>query len=344
MSATRLCLLLSTLVFCLGDASSQAIQRQPSGPSTVLLNVVVSPRSGEPVSGLTQADFSVLDNSSPATISSFKQVTAAQEPVSVILVIDAVNIDFERVAYAKGQVEKFLRASEGHLAQRTTLAVLTDRGLELEKAFTNDGNLLSNTLESHTTGLREITRGSGFWGADERVQISLTGARQLTAFAASVPGRKIVLWVSPGWPLLSGVRVDLTTKQQQQIFANVVAFSQQLQKANVTFYNVNPLGPTESLFRSDYYTNFVKGVSKPSQTDLADLSLQVLAVQSGGLALNSNDVAGNLAQCLRDVQSWYELTVTVPPGETSAEYNHLQVKLDKPGLTARTRDGYYAQP
>ena len=118
--------------------------------------------------------------------------------------------------------------------------------MEMEKAFTRDGNVLSTFLDQHTTRLHEINRSSGVWGADERVQISLTAVRQLTAYASIFPGWKIVVWVSPGWPLLSGSRIDLSSKQQQQIFDNVVAFSQQLQEADVTLYNVNPLGPGDA--------------------------------------------------------------------------------------------------
>jgi len=125
----------------------------------------------------------------------------------------------------------------------------------------------------------------------------------------------------------------------------VVAFSTELQQSNVTLYSVNPLGVDESIFRADYYQDFVKGVTNSKQTDLADLSLQVLSVQSGGLALNgSNDIVGGLKTCFADVQSWYEITVPVSRAEQRNEYHQLEIKIDKPELVARTRDGYYAQP
>ena len=130
-----------------------------------------------------------------------------------------------------------------------------------------------------------------------------------------------------------------------QVFGDIVSFSTQLREANVTLYNINPLGVGEPLGRTDYYRDFLKGVSKPGQTDIADLALQVLAVQSGGLAIESNsDVAGMLKRCLSDTESWYEITFSMPPAERPDEYHHIEIRLDKPGLTARTRDGYYAQP
>jgi VWFA-related protein len=313
--------------------------------TSIRLNVIVAPKSGAPVVGLKKEDFTLLDNKSARPITSFREVSAKQEPVKVILLIDAVNTDFSKVSYIRAETQKFLRANGGHLEHPTTIAVLTDKGTEMQKEFSTDGNALSASLDNYTSGLREITRSSGIWGADERVQISLTALGQLSANAASIPGRKILLWISPGWPLLSGARIDLDSKQENQIFDNVVSFSKQLREANVTLYNINPLGPDENLLRADFYQTFLKGVSKPGDTDLADLSLQVLAVQSGGLAVQGNtDVAGDLQKCLADTESWYEITFDAAVAEQRNQYHHVQVVVDKPGLMARTRDGYYAQP
>jgi hypothetical protein len=71
----------------------------------------------------------------------------------------------------------------------------------------------------------------------------------------------------------------------------------------------------------------------------------VLAVQSGGLVLSSaNDVASLLQQCLTDSAPYYEISFDPSPGAKADEYHHLEIKVAKPDLTARTRQGYYAQP
>jgi VWFA-related protein len=342
----RICLFLVVVLPGMVTASAQQIPPTAEASSrSVRLNVVVAAKSGSPVIGLLRQDFTLMDNKSPQPITSFKAVSAVQEPVQVILLIDAVNIDFSRVAYVREEVQKFLRTNGGHLAHPTTIAVLTDKGTQMQKDFSSDGNALSASLDHYTIGLRQITRSTGIWGANDRVQISLTAVRQLTAYAASVPGRTIVLWVSPGWPLLSGARIQLDSKQQRQIFDDVITFSAQLRRANVTLYNINPLGPGENLLRANYYQDFVKGVSKSDQTDLADLSLQVLAAQSGGLVLQGDsDVTGLLTRCLEDTASWYEITFDPAVAERPNEYHRVEITVDKPGLTARTRTGYYTQP
>ncbi len=328
------------------SSSTRAQQSPVNANSTagrMMLDVAVS--GGAAGQALTAQDFKLLDNKAPEPVLSVRQVTPATVPVSAFIVIDAVNVPFTRVAYERSEVDKYLKANGGHLAQPTTLAVLTDKGTQISQNFTTDGNALSSSLNGADIGLREIRRNSGIWGADERVQISLTALHQLLAYSKGITGRKLIFWISPGWPLLSGPRIDLDAKQQNQIFSDVVSLYRELQQARTVLYDVNPLGPEENLLQADYYQSFLKGVRKPGDTELADLSLQVIAAQSGGLVFTgSSDVAGNLRKSEEDGRSWYEITFQPATAEHANEYHHVQVDVDKPGVTARTRDGYYAQP
>lgn len=336
---------LALTLFSALPAVAQTPSPMHSDSRTVHLNIEVQTKSAEPVSGLSQQDFKVLDNGAPQKVASFKEVSSGQEQVEVILMIDAVNANFDTAAYARDQVRKFVGSNGGKLGQPTTIAVLTDKGVQAAKGFSTDGNVLLAELNQNTSGLRQINRSAGFWGASERLEICLKAMHQLSQAGRELPGRKIVLWISPGWPLLSGPQMDLSDNQERQIFADVVSVSTQLREANMTIYNINPLGAEQNLARADYYQGFTKGVSKPSQVNIGDLSLQVLALQSGGLAVQgSTDVAGSLARCLKDVQTWYEITFPAAVPEKPNEYHHIEVKVDKPGVIARTRDGYYAQP
>jgi hypothetical protein len=92
------------------------------------------------------------------------------------------------------------------------------------------------------------------------------------------------------------------------------------------------------------YEGFLKGGNSANDVQNGNLALQVLAVQSGGLVLNSsNDIASLIASCLPDAQAFYTVSFDSPRADHPNEYHSLQVKISKPGLTARTRTGYYAQ-
>jgi VWFA-related protein len=325
-----------------GNAPHPSVAAPASGP--IRIDVQVTTKAGQPIPGLAQSEFTFLDNNKPITLTSFRELSRTQKPVEAILLFDAVNAPFSTLSYERIQIEKFLRSNDGKLAIPFTIAILTDTGVQTLDGYTQDGNALAQSVETNAPGLREINRSAGFWGADERLDTSLKAAGQVIEYASHQPGRKLLLWVSPGWPLLSGPDIQLDSHEQNQIFSSVVSFSTSMRLADLTFYSLNPVGVSESLLREDYYQSFLKGVAKPNQTDLADLSAQVLALQSGGLTVSSTDIGGMIRKAVSDAESWYELTFPQPEAEHPNEYHHLTIKVDRPGAIVRTRDGYYTNP
>jgi hypothetical protein len=71
----------------------------------------------------------------------------------------------------------------------------------------------------------------------------------------------------------------------------------------------------------------------------------VLARQTGGQVLNSsNDLVSQLNRGVADADAYYTLTVLKAPSERPDQYHAIDVKVETPGVTARTRNGYYGQP
>jgi len=317
----------------------------------ITLDVVVTDKSGKPVPGLQQQDFTLLDDKQPQKILSFQASVlptdganaAPDTPVQAILLVDAVNASFHSVSYERTELQKFLQQNDGRLPLPTSLVIMSDTS-QGQSGTTRNGNDLVVSLNSNQSGLRTIGRSQGFYGGADRVQISLNTLENLATHLATEPGRKMVIWISPGWPFLSGPGVELSAKNQDSIFNTIVGLSDMLREARITIYSVDPLGMNDSLGRRFYYESFVKGVGSASKVQNGNLALQVLAAQSGGLVLNSsNDIEKLMASCLTDARAFYTISFDSPPADHPNEYHSLQVKIDKPGLAARTRTGYYAQ-
>jgi VWFA-related protein len=324
--------------------AQQPLTPSKPGPNRIYLDVVVTPKSGAPVPGLLKSDFTILDNKTVRPIVTFDEFSGLKAPIEIVLLVDAVNTTYSNLSYERQQIDAFLRANGGHLQHPTSLAIFTDTGTQIQQEFSSDGNELSAALDKSDIGLREIRRGAGFYGAEDRLQLSLNALQMLTAKEAARPGRKIILWISPGWPYLTGPQVDLSSKEQRGLFAEIVALSTQLRTAGITLYSIDPLGSSENISWELYYQSFVRGITKSTQAQAGDLGLQVLAVQSGGLALGaSNDIAGRIEHCIADLGSYYRLSFDAPPAERPDEYHQLDVKVAPTGLTTRTRTGYYAQ-
>ena len=154
-----------------------------------------------------------------------------------------------------------------------------------------------------------------------------------------------MLWVSPGWPLLSGPNDELDDKAQQHIFRGYCGLFDGAPGDRITLYNIDPAGVADSLSRDTYWENFVKGVSKPRQAQVGNLGLDSLTTQSGGVVFSfDNDSHGVLRRCLADTRASYEVSFKPPAGGQSNEYHHLEIRVAKHGLTARTWQGYYSSP
>ncbi|HTW63061.1 MAG TPA: VWA domain-containing protein [Bryobacteraceae bacterium] len=336
-----------TMFFCL--ALGPAFAQQPAADSRQMtLDVVVTDKSGKPVPGLEQKDFTLLDNKQPQNILSFAAIAggAAGPPIEAVVVVDEVNTRFSSVSFARAQIDKYLLQDGGKLPVPVSVAVLSDSGIALGNAATRDGNALATSLDQNKAGLRAIGRDQGVYGAGDRLGLSLNSLEQLAAYETPRPGRKLVIWISPGWPILTGPQIQLSDKDRKSIFGQVVRISDALRRAQITLYSIDPLGTADAgSSRTYYYEEFVKGVKKENQVQMGNLALQALAVQSGGRVFNSsNDVTSEIGSAIADAKTYYILTFDSLPGDGPNEYHALTVKLDQRGLTPHARTGYYAQP
>jgi len=232
------------LLAILAAGSALAQSAAPAAPANgqIVLDVVVSPKSGAAEGGLQQQDFKVLDNGKPQAITSFQALKGRNASVEVVVVLDSVNTEIQTVEYARSELEKFLRAEGGRLAFPLSIAVVTDTDVQVLGDFSTDGNALAAQLNQDSPGLRAIRRSAGLQGAAERWELSLNALQKLAAAEAARRGRKIVIWLSPGWPLLARASAEFDSKQQQQVFTELVDISNDLAQARVTLYMIDPRG------------------------------------------------------------------------------------------------------
>lgn len=349
MIGSRVGFLLMLALMCARSASAR---QAPSTHETrgIHLDVVVTAKSGPPVSDLMEQDFTVLDNGAAQKITSFV-ADGMGAPTGVVIVLDGLNAGSRATEIERQEIEKFLTVDGGRLAHPTSVAILADKGLGLPEEPSSDGNAISGAMQK-----RMVQAGVGRH-ADrlpaELFRLSIAGLGQLISKERDEPGRKIVIWVSPGWPTLSGLRAS----QDKEAYGMVVQLTRQLREARMTLYSLDPSRPgVADLARGGKDPSpaqahspggegdAVKGGDDASGAGWGNLALPALAMQTGGLALRGGeDVATQLQKCAGDAAAYYEISfVPVVSGQPN-EYHRLEVRVAKPGLSARTQSGYYAQ-
>jgi VWFA-related protein len=340
------------LVYCVGRIWAQkpalpgAEVPAPAKTVQLRLSVEVTDKAGHPVPGLQEGDFVVLDDRNRAPIRVFhahESGMADPGAESIILLIDEVNEGLDAVSFERDQIDKFLRSNQGRLPAPLSIVLLSETELTQIAEASTDGNRLADEFV-HWEGHPRPVPPQADWGAEERWQDSLQALNKILRYEARLQGRKLLLWIGPGWSLFTTPGVEIDEREQKRWMDLIVSASARLHEAQVALYSVKPLGLGTGLEDSRWQA-LLKPVRKPDQAYLGYLSLQVLATQSGGQVLDSsNDLARELSQGVNDASAWDTLVVATQTSEQPNTWHDVDVKVDKPGAKVRTINGYYAQP
>lgn len=346
----------------------------------VTLSVLVSDASGKPVAGLAQQDFTLIEDGKPRSLSSFQAMkgSAGLAPAHIILMLDMVNNTPRSIAAERRQIERFLAEGPARLAYPASVGIFSGSGARVGQP-SRDRDALAAEFRALAAGVRTFdcseegvgaskefaatlfgpgaltssSLDSGLQSAhpddclNQRFRLSILALNKLAREQMDAPGRAILIWIGPGWPLLSGHGFSADTPSLRRTFFDyLVDLSTNLREAQVTLNAVS----SPDIFRvpeprSDHDTAFFDGVPSEEQVTAASLGLDALAHQSGGRTLNeSKDLAAEIARCIADAESYYLLSFDSVPSNGPGEFHALRVQVNRPGAAARTNTGYYSQP
>lgn len=308
------------------------------------LDVIVTDAAGNPLSGLSAQDFQLYDNGHPQSIVSFHAFEGtsggpASLP-SVLLVIDTVNSGLTDVSAMRDDAETYLRQNGGHLTHPVTVLLFTDAGFEVVGRPSFDGNSLAQAVHDIKPTVHTIHFAAGGEASVERFQISGKALGAIVAHEVPIPGRKFMIWMGPGWPLLPQQEVTYNARSHALNYQAIAELTNQLRQARMVLCSA---GGGSEFFVRDY----LKPVKSESEANSDNLALQVLALHSGGRTLdagNHSHSAELLNACMSEAGPYYALTFDPPHAEKAMEYHSLKVTVDKPALVVHTSAGYYADP
>lgn len=307
------------------------------------LDVVVTDAAGNPLSGLGPQDFQVSDNGRPQPVVSFHAFDGTPGTpaslLSILLVIDTVNSGLVNVSAMRDDAEAFLRQNGGHLAQPVTVLLFTDAGFEVVGHPSLDGNVLAQAVHAIKPEIHTIRSASG-QASVEQFQLSGKAIGSIVAHEVPIPGRKLMIWMGPGWPILPKQEITYNARSHALNFQAIAQLTNQLRQARMVLCSA---GGGSEFFVRDY----LKPVKSEREANSDNLALQVLALHSGGRTLDPGNHGHSLEllnTCMKEAGPYYTVTFAPPHAEKPMEYHDLKVAVDKPGLTVQTSAGYYTEP
>jgi VWFA-related protein len=311
----------------------------------VLINVVVTDSSGNPVNGLKEEDFTLLDQDRPQAINSFQMVDgkSATGRAHIVLLIDSVNNSFSDVARQRRTVDAYLRQNGGRLSFPVSLALLSDKGLQkIDSSL--DGNLLAAQLHQRFSRPGRFSFNGGPSGGNQRFLLSIAALRTIAAEEREVTGRVILVWMGQGWPSLTDPGYEAATPEDKKsYFDALVQLSTTLRIAQVTIDNVSSADPSRPGDGTEQHN--LLGIRRPEEAEARDLSLSTMVQLTGGRILNQErDLVVGIGQCALEANTYYRMSFDPETAKRPNELRHLEVKMDRPALLPRTYTLYYAQP
>lgn len=324
--------------------------------------------------------------------------------IPTVLLIDALNTSMQDQAFARLQLLRYLGTQLK--PDRPISVIALGQSLRVLQDFTDDPDLLRTAVENFrpeqsrqlalgnvegqappparaiaesralTASVERATRNLfQFYNEQASVALNVRVAQTLAAFqlvartVAGFPGRKNLVWVTAGFPL---VRTRVVPKfsasaDQPNLGMNMEtvdrSYEDDLQRtaslltdAQVAVYAVDARGLVGSTLSdaskpgtdalgslitgAEFGTQVAKNTSQVRETQA---TMDELAQQTGGLVFTSrNDIDHAVALSMSDTSSYYVLGYYPESSKWDGKFRKIQANVDQPGVEVRHRRGYYA--
>ncbi len=343
----------------------------------VQVSVIARDQDGNLVTGLTKDDFVILDQGQRQNIARFTDqssrliTTSAEVPPNVftnrvvqppltVIVIDVYNARWWdehwcpppsgmggcAVAPIFSEVQDFIRHMQPQ--DRVALYVLDGVGLFFIQDFTSDPNTLQRAF---TVASDRVPGGIPRAQSDHMYVYTMEDMQPIADRLASVPGRKNLIWLGPGFP---------PAEFRETTFDKIDKTARKLGNADLPLFPINkqvaamgsggecdgcpvpggmqrgPISgvdtPTPALLDGNYG---VAGTSGRSPLGTFGY-IKELAELSGGHAARS------IRSVIDESTSAYLLGYYPDHNKWNGDFREIKVKVNRPGVEIQARRGYYA--
>lgn len=364
-------------------SAGQPVARDPGvlriAVDLVQVDATVTDERGRHVADLSAADFEVLQDGRPQTISTFAYVptasvaatarpaprapsiTAPSAPLkpeqvrrTMALVVDDLGLSFEGTVRVRDVLRRFV---DTQMQSGDLVAILrTGAGMGALQQFTPDRRMLHAAIEGVRWNM--LTRVAPFQAAtdeDQRLDEmrnelfsagTLGAIKYVVRGLADLPGRKSVILLSEGFGLKDA------DGYHGRVLDALRSLVDAANRAGVVIYTIDTRGlvVTAPSAADDVSRLKPAALMDAKRDELMETQdgLGLLAHETGGLFMrNTNDIGGAVERALDDQQGYYLLGY-VPDASTFGaarpKFHRLQVRMKRPGLRVRSRSGFLGVP
>jgi len=281
----------------------------------------------------------------------------AERPVYVIVLDDSTPMPIADVPAARRLARQVV---EG-LGPDALVSVVFPFNQGAGQEFTHDRARLFAAIDRFNGSLDQVSGRGGkvvpFDRFDEAAatlyQLTVAKLRDVAENLTLLPQRrKAVVFVSAGLPLDIGLAApalagsldsstlaasDITQRLMHELRRTVDA----AHRANVNIYGLDPGGLRAPVVVRNWLTGSSRLEGNPGLLNRE--FLQAVSASTGGFALtNTNEIGTGITRILRENSSYYLLGYVSSNTRAEGKHRRVEVSVNRPGVTVRTRSGYFA--
>ncbi len=233
--------------------------------------------------------------------------------------------------------------------------------LQTDQEKNADQQVIANMQQYDPGGaaaLGDFLREQKIEQTDVRAKLTLAAFQELGHYLAGFPGRKNVVWFSGAFPLALFPPPGGSIESQRDYDEELRKTDVLLSAAQVAVYPIGAEGLAASvLFDADHQLAGASNAQgarqqiamdtkeETSNRDAADASMDVIAHDTGGIAIrNTNGLVDAIDRVLEHGTFYYTLTYTPSNAANDGKFRKIQVKIAglSKGVQLAYRQGYYA--
>jgi VWFA-related protein len=344
-----------------GPYAQQAPPQEPpptfrQGVEAVQLSVIVTDRQGNPVSGLTEDDFEILEDGKPRPITTFSafdipivrserqvaqsDVLSNDRPQGRLYIIALDQMAADTALKTRAFLRRFIEQYFG--PDDTAAVVLMTGGLrDSGQEFTNNPRLLLNAIDRFDGGIN-LSELGGDLGPRLREKNFIGDFKALMTFASTLrAGRKAIIFISQNIPVDAYEAVERGRARFGGLFSQVdtnwIDALSLATRNNIALYPIDPRGLTTGVSGESEDGSVVASQSTADER----IGLGGLAAVTGGFAFaNSNNYSAAFERLVRENSTYYLLAFNSGVDYRDGRYVKVEVRVKRPDLQVRSTDGY----
>lgn len=308
----------------------------PTSPAPA--SAPVTDDKGQYVHGLTQRDFTILEDGKRQPITGVLEfskgapaapppalppntwINAARMPTTgpvQILLFDLLASQPQDILRSRKYIADYLRTMPAG-TQVALFALSPSKGLRLLHGFTSDGPLAASIVEKlDPEWIHDPVRAT---------PIALAGLNQIAAYVAGVHGRKNLIWIAPRTMMithdggLSWGAQDMTFVHQRMDLYDIFTRDQ------IAIYPFDPRG--------------VHTIGTTASEAKAALASEEVATATGGATINTNDYKSAITKIVDDTSHFYTISYVPSHASGDGHYHPITIEVNRPGLHLNYTKGY----